>query len=249
MRASLDMANDWVLVEFDSVEAVETFLESARQQNAFMVELNDPIRPFEPLTIQLVVKDGFELPLDGQAVQLFERGTHQEVVFQLEPWSTLKKLEVERKLSQVAGVDEGETTGSSPMLRIKKMDPNQRARLALQAGRTERNILRRDSSAQVLMNLLNNPKVETEDVLQVVKSTHANGGLLQRIAGDRRWNTNMEIRSALVRNPKTPAPVALRLLDTLRTEDLRQFSKMSGPLRENLRRAALKVYLKRGGRR
>lgn len=35
----------------------------------------------------------------------------------------------------------------------------------------------------------------------------------------------MEIKSALVRSPKTPAPEALRLLDTLRTEDLRQFSR------------------------
>jgi len=251
MKVFIDHASDTVYLEFSDLMAVKTFLEEARQQQAFMVELTSPPRPFEPYTISLSVPDTFEFPFAARPVQVFDRGAFQEVVFQFEEWPKSKGMELERKLNAepAAAANEGEMMGASPMIRIKQMDPNQKARLALLAGRTERQILRRDNSAQVLANLLSNPKIEAEDVLQIVKSTHTNGGLLQRVAGDRRWNTNVEIKNAMVRNPKTPAPMAIRLLDSLRTEDLRQLAKIGGPLRENVRRAALAVYLRRGGKR
>lgn len=250
MRVFIDHADDTVYLEFPDLEAVRAFLHEIRDQKAFLVELTSPPRLFESYTLSLTVPDLFDFSFTGRPVQVFDKGAFQEVVFQFEEWPKSKVLELERKLNAgPAATNEGEMTGASPMLRIKQMDPNQKARLALLAGRTERHILRRDNSAQVLTNLLSNPKVEAEDVLQIVKSAHANGGLLQRVAGDRRWNTNVEIKSAIVRNPKTPAPMAIRLLESLRTEDLRQLAKIGGPLRENVRRAALAVYLKRGGKR
>jgi len=48
----------------------------------------------------------------------------------------------------------------------------------------------------------------------------------------------------LVRQPKTPSQLAVKMLDTLRTEDLRQMAKM-GALRETVRRAAFRVYQQR----
>lgn len=250
MKVFIDHSRDTIYLEFPDLDAARTFLEEACQQHAFMAELTSPPRPFEPYTVSLSVPDTFDFSFAARPVRIFDKGAFQEVAFQFEEWSKSKSMELERKLKVgPTPVDEGEVMGSSPMIRIKQMDPNQKARLALLAGRIERQILRRDDSAQVLTNLLSNPKVEAEDVLQIVKSTHANGALLQRVAADRRWNTNIEIKNAMVRNPQTPAPFAIRLLDSLRTEDLRKLAKIGGPLRENVRRAALASYLKRGGRR
>jgi hypothetical protein len=251
MKVFIDHAGDTVFLELPALEAVRAFLGDAEKQHAFMVELTSPPRPFEPYTIHLSVPDTFEFSFPARPVQIFDRGAYQEVAFQFEEWPKSKSMELERKLNPES-TDVGredEMKGVSPMIRIQQMDPNQKARLALLAGRTERHILRRDGSAQVLTNLLSNPKVEAEDILQIVRSTHVNGGLMQRVAGDRRWNTNAEIKNAIVRNPKTPAPMAIRLLDSLRTEDLRQMAKIGGPLRENVRRAALAAYLRRGGKR
>lgn len=143
--------------------------------------------------------------------------------------------------------DESETRGAAPIFRIQQMNPNEKARLATRAGRQERQVLLRDSSPLVLQSLLSNPRIEAKDILRIVKSTHANGGLLKRIAEDARWGKNQEILAHVVRNPKTPPPLATRLVDRLRTSDLRMMAKMSGGLREDIRRSALREYLRRSG--
>jgi len=51
-----------------------------------------------------------------------------------------------------------------------------------------------------------------------------------------------------VRNPHAPTLVATRLVDKLRTSDLRQMAKMSSGLKEAVRKAALLEYTKRSSR-
>jgi hypothetical protein len=51
--------------------------------------------------------------------------------------------------------------------------------------------------------------------------------VLQRIAQDRRFSGNYEIQLALVKNPKTPSPIATRIIELLRTSDLRDLARPS----------------------
>jgi hypothetical protein len=53
------------------------------------------------------------------------------------------------------------------------------------------------------------------------------------------------VQRALVLSPKTPTPLVLKLLEGLRTPDLGALAK-SGRVREPIRKAALRIYLKRG---
>jgi hypothetical protein len=145
-------------------------------------------------------------------------------------------------------VPQGETRGVSPMHRIRAMNPNQRAMLARKADRVERQILLKDTSPQVLQALLNNPRIEGKDVLRLVQSTHTAAPVLKRVADDPRWGKSQEILAVIAKNPKTPAPQAIRMTDKLRTSDLRWMAKMSSGVRENIRRAALREYLRRTGR-
>ena len=73
--------------------------------------------------------------------------------------------------------------------------------------------------------------------------------ILQRIASDSRWNGNQEILALVARHPKTPSVFASRLLPSLRTSDLRMMAKMSSGLREIVRKAALREYMRRTGQR
>ena len=127
------------------------------------------------------------------------------------------------------------------------MKPPERFRLAVSAARVERQLLVRDTSPQVLLGLLSNPRIEESDVLEIVKSPYSSAGTMNRIADSRKWMANREIRLAIVRSPKTPSPAAIKLLPTLPTEDLRMLSKM-GNAREVLRKAALGLYLQRTSR-
>lgn len=149
-------------------------------------------------------------------------------------------------------VDEGasgEMMGTSPIHRIQAMNPRQRAMLAPKAGRTERQILLRDKSPMVLEGLLNNPRIDSEEVLRIARSSRVVAPTLQRIAGDARWNGNQEILAVIARHPKTPSVLATRLMPSLRTSDLRTMAKMSSGLREMVRKAALREYMQRTGQR
>lgn len=249
---------DTVHVDLADAEAVKAFFDDAKKEAGFLLPLPESPKLYEVLTVRVTCGESFEMELDAQVIQAFERpgpdGARYQVAFQLEGWNPGRNAELMRKLSRIptrgAGPEggkaagEGEVMGSSPLFRIKAMNPSERMRLAMKAGRTERAILVRDTSARVLMGLLGNPRLDSEDVLHIVRSTHANAAILKRIAGERRWIQNPEIRNAVVRNPKTPTPLALRLLETLRTPDLQVLAK-SGQSKEALRRAAVRLYLKR----
>lgn len=234
-------------LRLDDRDEVEALLEAARDQQALLLRLDQQPAMFVDHEVAIEAPD-FDFRFTGRPVQVFERAGGCDVVFQVEPWPVAKQRELERKLAAGDVGAEGEVRGTSPAFRIKAMNPNERARLAMKASKTERQLLRRDGSPQVLLNLLSNPRVEAEDVLAIVKSTHTNAGLLDRVAKDRRWSRNVEIRTAVVKNPKTPSPTAIRLLESLRTEDLRQLARI-GALRETVRREALRVYMKRTGQR
>lgn len=252
---ALDGETGAIRLELAGAEAVRAFFDAAKKDTGFLLPLAESPKLFEVVAMRAVCGESFELSFEARVIQAFERpepdGTRFQVAFQLEGWNPGRDAELTRKLSQVPSgmgasedVEEGEVLGSSPIFRIKAMNPNQRMRLAAKASRTERAILVRDTSPQVLLGLLGNPRLDGEDVLHIVRSTHANALILTRIAEDRRWSQNPEVRNAVVRNPKTPTPLALRLLETLRTPDLQVLAKI-GQSKEVLRRAAVRLYLKR----
>ena len=135
-----------------------------------------------------------------------------------------------------------EVGGTLSAVEIRRLNVTQRLRLATHAGRLERQILLRDTSPQVLMALLANPRIDEQEVKDLVRSPHAASGVLQQVAKDRRWSANHEIRLSLVKNPKTPTPLAQRLLPTLRKPDLQALAK-SPNVREAIKGAALRLYL------
>ena len=253
MEISADLSQRTVTIGVSAPDDALSFIEGAKTNHGFMIPLSGRPEPFSTFSFRLSASGGFDLSFDAELLQLLEPpGGGQQGAFQLLDWDGAKDRELARKSAAArAGDDpapEGESRGASPIYRIQKMDPGERARLALRADRAERRILCRDTTPQVLLNMLSNPRVEAQNVLAIVKSTYANGGLLQRIAKDRRWASNAEILTAIVRNPKTPTPIAISLLEHVPTRELREMARI-GSLRENVRRAAFRVYAKRTSRR
>jgi hypothetical protein len=227
---------------FDDEDALAAFHATLREQSGFMAPL--------PLELSLYSKIAIELTVGGESRLELEAEVAQAFALPSGDWNTAflaasvpETLDASDKAS-----DETETRGTAPIFRIQKMNPNEKARLATRAGREERQVLLRDNSPLVLQSLLANPRVQAKEVLRIVKSTHANAGLLKRIAEDPRWGKNQEILSSIAKNPKSPPPLAVRLIDRLRTSDLRMMGKMSSGLREDVRQAALREYLRRSGR-
>ncbi len=218
MEVHPHLESDRIDLAFEDDGKLRDFVDAARTQGAFLLELTALPTPLASYTIGLRLDSEFEAEFVATVVQLFEAPGGGSAAFQLEPLSRGWTLEFERRLRQAREPekDHSEMTGVPPIVRIRRMNVRERMHLATKADRTERAALLRDGSPQVLTGLLTNPRIGAE--------------------------------KALVRNPKTPAPIALRLVGSLPTEELRKLAKIQSGLREELRKAALRVYLKRSQR-
>ena len=254
IRVEADLATSKVVLTFAGRDAIREFFASAVAKGGFMIPLDVRPQPFATLEITAGDGAGFELVFHARVVQISERGGALTVALLLSDWSEAKGRELERRHAageEVPRADGAPAAGgayaaASPVFRNRQLDPGKRMILAMKADRAERQVLCRDTSPQVLLGLLSNPRLEAEDVLAIVRSNHAGTAVLQRVAGERRWMGSAEIRTAVVRNPKTPTPLAVRLLDSLPISELRDLAKM-GSIREDVRRAAFRVYTRMTG--
>jgi hypothetical protein len=249
MRYEIQADASALLLEFDEVEEIGAFFDEAETNQGFMLAVVDeaaPPRQYQTFQCTASGPAGFRFAFGAETIQVFPRPDGLGAAFQLRGWDDLKGRELERRLSAVAS-EQGEQTGVSPIFRLKTMNPQQKARVAMSGSRSERAILLRDHNGEVLNALLNHPRIEEAEVLEVVKSPHNNAAIMKRVADNKKWMANQDIRIAVVRNPKTPTPLAIKHLHTLPITELQTLAKM-GNAREVLRKEALKVYLARRGK-
>jgi hypothetical protein len=250
MRFELQAAAGAILLEFEEPEEIGQFFEEAESNQGFLltVDVDQPPRQFQSFQCTASGPDGFRFGFEAEAIQVFPRPDGVGAAFQLRAWTELKTRELERRLLALAATDDqGEQIGVSPIFKLKTMNPQQKARVAVKASRAERQILMRDHNAEVLNALLNHPRIEEGEVLEVVKSPHTNSAIMKRVADNKKWMGNQDIRVAVVRSPKTPTPLAIKHLPSLPVTELQTLSKM-GNAREVLRKEALKIYLARRGK-
>jgi hypothetical protein len=248
MRSDLQPESGALELDFDEPAEIERFFGEASSNQGFFLDLEQPPRQYQTFRCVAFGPDGFRFTFEAEAIQVFPRPGGVGAAFQLRSWTQLKERELERRLaSATEEVDAGEQIGVSPIFRIKTMNPKQKARLAMTGSRSERQILMRDHSSEVLAALLNHPRVEEAEILEVVKSPHSTGAIMKRVADNKKWMQNADIRVAVVRSPKTPTPLAIKYLSTLPTSELQTLAKM-GNAREVLRKEALKIYLQRTGK-
>jgi hypothetical protein len=248
MRFELQADTGALFLEFDESEEIGQFFEEAESNQGFMLvlDVDAPPRQYQAFRCTATGPAGFRFAFDAEAIQVFPSAEGVGAAFQLRAWDDIKMRELERRLAALAP-DQGEQIGVSPVFRLKTMNPKQKARVASTGSRAERQILMRDHNAEVLNALLNHPRIEEGEVLEVAKSPHNNSAILKRVADNKKWMTNQDIRIAVVRNPKTPTPLAIKHLPSLPVTELQTLAKM-GNAREVLRKEALKVYLQRRGK-
>lgn len=127
---------------------------------------------------------------------------------------------------------------------ILKMTIPQKVRLAMLGNRESRNILIRDRHLVISMAVLRSPRATEEDVLSYSQQRSLATEVLKAIASNKIWMRKYPIKVAIVANPKTPLPVAIKLLDHLHDKDLLALSR-SKQISSVLARAAYRVQAKR----
>jgi hypothetical protein len=73
--------------------------------------------------------------------------------------------------------------------------------------------------------VLKNPHLEHDDVVAIAKNAQMSPDLLKQIGERKDWVQRPAIALALARNPRTPPALAVRALDHVSSEALRQIAK------------------------
>ncbi len=123
--------------------------------------------------------------------------------------------------------------------RLRGMTPPQKVLLAPKADRTTRALMLQDNDPMLLFALLKNPRLSLDEVVRVAKSSSLGFQAAELILKTPQWSSNLDIRVALIQNPKLPLPIALRILPSLPDKELRAIAK-GAATSAALKQAALK---------
>lgn len=143
----------------------------------------------------------------------------------------LAALEEARRVAPQGELDE--TTGLTEG-QIRSLPVPVRIKLARRASRTLRGILVRDLNQSVARAALNGSQLTEDELEQIASSRAVIEDVLLEIARRREWVTKYRVVLALVRNPKTPVAIAVRLVSRLGVRDLKTLGRdrnVSDPVR------------------
>ncbi|MEJ5365355.1 MAG: hypothetical protein WHS86_09655 [Desulfosoma sp.] len=110
-------------------------------------------------------------------------------------------------------------------VKIQKMTVPERVKLAQTGGQEARTLLMQDPNRVVQLAVLENPKLTSSEVAGFANSRNISDEALRKIADNREWFKLYPVRLALVKNPKTPVGIALKLVATLNPQDLKILAK------------------------
>jgi len=122
---------------------------------------------------------------------------------------------------------------------IREMSSNEKMQLALHGDRNARLLLLKDVNKNVQTFLLQNPRITIDEIRYIAGYRQANPDVLVAIGAHREWGQSQGVLAALVRNPKTPSPTAVKLLDKIAPAELRRLAK-SGEVPRAVQAAARK---------
>lgn len=143
--------------------------------------------------------------------------------------------------------EQDERRDSTPVFaKIDKMSISEKIRFATICGRDGLNILVRDPNRLVHNAAVKSPKVQFPEIQRWSKDKGLPDNVINHICSRRDWTEKYEIKFNLVSNPKTALPDAIKMLNHIRTSDLKKIQanrNVSG----QLQRQAKQLYRKRTG--
>jgi hypothetical protein len=226
------------LVEFETEEELQAEYQKNISAGGLFFQSTSQYPEFTALHLTLKLVNGGQMMIPATVVKAM--GTALAVAIETKPeliWSTLTTKADET--SPAASVSE-----PNVWERIRHLSRTERLLLAPKADRIEIQTLLQDHDAQVIFSLLKNPRLTVEDVIRIARSSLLSSMAADTIAKTKIWAANPAIRAALVNNPRTPTPLALKILPTLPEPEIRQIAKATA-VSQALRQAALRIVVNR----
>lgn len=161
-----------------------------------------------------------------------------------------KILQIPVEVSALLEEETGQTAEQRTqtlLQKIQNLTVAEKRLLAMRGGREARSILIKDTNKQIVMAVLDNPKIKEAEVEMFARSRSIPDEALRAITRTKEWMKNYGVLLAVVSNPKTPAGVAVPLLFNLKLRDLAALEKNRN-VAEVIRTTAKKLVQSRKGR-
>lgn len=136
----------------------------------------------------------------------------------------------------------------STFQKISQLNTSEKVKLALLGSREERLILVRDPNRVVASMVLKSPRITDQEVESISQMRNVADDILRTIAATREWVKSYSIVHNLVKNPKTPVAMSMRLLPRIMEGDLRLLAR-DRSIPELIRRTAERTLQARGASR
>jgi hypothetical protein len=144
---------------------------------------------------------------------------------------------------RISKADDERGQALSPFQRIKTASMTEKIQMAKHGSKSERAAVIRDPNKSLHQYVIRNPHLQLDEVGQMARMTAVSTEVLKYIAEKREWYQRPEIAAALARNPRTPVPIAARVLRHVSKNELRQLAKGNG-VRSAVAAAARKLLLR-----
>ena len=194
------------------------------------VQVGEDHQQFESVELELVAGPTM-IVLDAQLVQVFPIAG---VAVTFKPTPALQNW-VEAACATASGDRDAEhtvvvpvTPPSALMHAVVEAAPEKasdKIQQALRGNRDERAAILRENNPALHQHILRNPGLQLDEISAIAKMRTISPEILKQIADRKEWAQRPDIALALVRNPKTPVPIAIRLLDYVGAGELRQLAK------------------------
>lgn len=146
--------------------------------------------------------------------------------------AAVRELPASGEVEEKTGLSEGQ---------IRQLPVPARLKLTRGAPRSLRSILLRDTNAQVAVSVIINNSLSEQEVEQTAANRAVVEEVLETISKKRDWVNKYTVAKALVWNPRTPLPTALRLVPKLAVRDLRDLGRDRN-VPDAVRSTALRLY-------
>lgn len=109
--------------------------------------------------------------------------------------------------------------------RVMKMTISEKVKLATLGNKEARTILLRDTNKLVCTAAIRSPRITEGEVLAMANNRAANEEVLRIIYTNRDWCKAYTLRLALIKNPRVPAAISMKMLGSLHESDLKDLAR------------------------
>ena len=120
---------------------------------------------------------------------------------------------------------QGDSDKATTLQKLASLPVSGKIKAALLGNREVRSLLIRDSNRLVSVSVLCSPKITDTEIELFSQLRNVSDDVLRRIGANREWTQNYKVAANLIRNPRAPLTIVLRLMPRMNLSDLKKLEK------------------------